>query len=76
MAYVKFISTYEVAVPPRTKGRYVNYHLNDEQLLKDGYLPLVESPEPEESDLYIKKYAERDGKIIMTYQKKNIIKKK
>lgn len=76
MAYAKFVSTYEVAVPPRVKGRYVNYHLNDEQLLKDGYLPLVESPEPENVDLYVKKYTLKDDKIVMTYQKKNIIKKK
>lgn len=72
--FAKYVGTYEIAIPPHTKGRFVNYHLNEEQLLKDGYLPVVESKEPEQPELYIKRYAVKDDRIVMTYQKKNVIK--
>lgn len=74
--FVKYISTYQIEEPPHNQGRYINYHLNDEQLKRDGYLPLVEAKEPEQPELYVKKYSLKDGKVLMTYQKKNVIKKK
>lgn len=39
--YAKFISNTQVEFPPKNKGNIINYNLNVEELLKDGYKEFI-----------------------------------
>ena len=63
MRYAKIIDKYTIEEVPRNKDGIINYNLDVERLLLDGYKPLVISEYPEYSRLYKKCYSEDESNI-------------
>lgn len=61
--YVKFISEVSVEYPPINKGETLNYNLDTEQLIKDGYKELIEV-QKDPAKTYSITYTEKKDKII------------
>lgn len=51
MQYVKFISNVQVQEPPINKDGIINYNLNIEKLIEDGYKPFVPAEVPPETEI-------------------------
>ena len=51
MQYVKYISNVQVQEPPQNKDGIINYNLNVELLIEDGYKPLVPAIPPTEEEI-------------------------
>lgn len=63
MKYVKYINEQTVEYPPKNKGDILNYNLDFEQLILDGYKELVEAPK-EEGKEYILSYVDTEEQVI------------
>lgn len=61
--YVKFISEMLIEYPPINKGEILNYNLDIDCLIKDGYKELIEA-EKDPTKVYSITYIEKKGKII------------
>lgn len=51
MQYVKFISNTEVQEPPQNKDNIINYNLNIDLLIRDGYKPLIPAEYPGDQEI-------------------------
>ena len=67
--YAKIIDETHVEFPPYNKGNIINYYLNEELLLHDGYLPFHEVERPQTNRRYVITYQKQDNVIneILTY---------
>ena len=63
MRYVKIIDKYTIEDAPKNKDGIVNYNLDTELLLNDGYKPFVIAEYPDYSRLYKKCYTEDESNI-------------
>lgn len=61
--YVKFISELMIEYPPINKGKILNYDLDIEQLIRDGYKELVEAQKDPTKEYNIT-YIEEEDKVI------------
>ena len=50
--YVKYISNTEIEYPPKNKGSIINYNLNIEAMIADGYKEFVEIERPMTNRFY------------------------
>lgn len=53
----------------KNKGAISNYYLNEENLLNDGYLPIIEKEYPQDGNRYLQVNQIIDGKIVINWQK-------
>lgn len=60
MKYAKFITNTKIEFPSKNKGSILNYDLNIEQLLIDGYKQFIEIERPVTNRLYHIEYVETD----------------
>lgn len=60
--YAKFISNTEIEFPPKNKGNIINYNLDYEQLIEDGYKEFIPA-EKEIGKAYTITYVEIDNQI-------------
>lgn len=60
MKYAKFITNTKIEFPPKNKGSILNYDLNIEQLLIDGYKQFIKIERPITNRLYHIEYVETD----------------
>lgn len=67
MTFVKFIDEHTVEEAPINKDGASNYNLNEELMLKDGYLPLIEGNKKPEC-LYSTVYKAKKDKIVVLYE--------
>lgn len=51
MQYVKYISNVQVQEPPQNKDGIINYNLNTELLIQDGYKPFTPAVIPPETEI-------------------------
>ena len=61
--YVRLKNEYELEYPPKNKGTVINYNLNEELLLNDGYKPLLTIEKPNNDRLYEIKHEESENNI-------------
>ena len=61
--FAKRINEYELEYPPKNKGTVINYNINEELLLNDGYKPLLTVEKPNNDRLYEIKYEESANNI-------------
>ncbi len=61
--YVKLIDEHSIEYAPTNKGNIINYNLDVDRMLADGYKPLIESPKPEDGD-YTLSYRETSEGIL------------
>jgi hypothetical protein len=59
MKYAKIVNNI-ICFPPKNKGSIVNYNLDTEQLLLDGYKEFIEAERPETNRFYHIEYIETD----------------
>ena len=62
MRYVKLIDN-KIEYAPKNKGSILNYDLDIEQMLADGYKPFVEIERPQTNRFYHIEYSETDTQI-------------
>lgn len=60
--YAKFISNTEIEFPPKNKGNIINYNLDYEKLIEDGYKEFIPA-EKEIGKAYTITYVEIDNQI-------------
>lgn len=60
MAYVKFISEREISYPPQNKDGIINYNLDVDRLIADGYKVLTTVERPETDRKYEVLYQDND----------------
>lgn len=60
MAYVKYISQTEIEYPPKNKDGIINYYLNIEKLIEDGYKILNPVEKPQTDRFYEIQYEDND----------------
>lgn len=65
MKYAKLINN-RIEFPPKNKGSVVNYDINYERLVLDGYKELVEAQKPQTNRRFHSSYAEVEDKIVET----------
>lgn len=61
MKYAKIINGV-LTFPPRNKDNIINYCLNEEMLIEDGYKPIIEAIKPEGH--YKAEYVEEENRIV------------
>lgn len=61
--YVRLKNEYELEYPPKNKGTVINYNLNEELLLNDGFKPLLTIEKPNNDRFYEIKYEESENNI-------------
>ncbi len=57
---------------PKNKGGISNYYIDEKNLKKDGYLPIVEEKEPQDDNEYLQVNKIIDDKIVMTWEKREL----
>ena len=68
--YAKYISETQVQFPPKTKGDIINYDVNYELLIQDGYKEFIEVPRPDTNRMYHIEYAQGESTIteVIAYE--------
>ena len=62
MRYAKYINEREIEYAPKNKAGVSNYDQDIEKLAADGYIPVLETPKPEEGN-YTLSYVQEGGQI-------------
>lgn len=62
--YAKFISTTQIEYAPKNKGSILNYNLNTDKMLQDGYKPLIKAEIPQMDRRYTLVYKESSENIV------------
>lgn len=52
---------------PQNKGAVSNWINDTAAVLADGYLPLAETPEPQDGKRYARRYEEQNGQIVAVW---------
>lgn len=71
MRYAKLINDYPSYAPRRMRiGNVWVYNPTDEQLLSEGYFPVIETEPPDVDELHYAepRYVERDGSIMQEWE--------
>lgn len=63
--YAKLIDKNTIEYPPQNKGNIINYNLDEKLLIKDGYMPLLESEQPKTKSSF--EYKIVNNKIIKVW---------
>lgn len=61
--YVKFINKTQIEYPPKNKGNIINYDLNIEAMIADGYKEFIQIERPETNRIYHIEYTETENDV-------------
>lgn len=62
--YVKFINKTQIEYPPKNKGNILNYDLNVEAMIADGYKEFIQIERPTTNRMYHIEYTETEENVI------------